>query len=103
MGHSELLPRLMEGGGPASAPSAVLSGPLAWTAYLHPSEVRYRTRLVGVPRVRQHGRRLLAVPARYCGLTARPVRPASPRTYAPPDGPDKRMVGGERDAAGCSA
>ncbi|AXE76388.1 hypothetical protein C5746_04885 [Streptomyces atratus] len=63
--------------------AAMPAGPVKWTAYLHPSGVRYRTRLVGVPRVRQYGRRLLAMPARYCGLTAHAARPASPGMYAP--------------------
>lgn len=72
-----------EGGEPARVPSAMY------------------TTLVGVPTVRQYGRRLLAMPARYCALTAHAARPASLGTYVPRR-PDKRMAGGERDAAGCS-
>lgn len=91
-----------EGGGPASAPSAMPAGPVEWTAYLHPSGVRYSTRLAGVPRVRQYGRPF----ARHVGTVLRTHRPCGGSGVTgdvrAPDRPDKRMVGGEGDAAGCS-
>ncbi len=84
-------------------PWAMAAGPVKRTAYLHPSGVRYGTRLLGVPRARRYGRRLLAVPARNCGLTAQAARAVSPAMYAAPGRPDKRVVGGGREGAGCSA
>ena len=92
-----------EGGGSASAPSVIPAGPVKWTAYLDRSGVRYRTRLVGVPRVRQYGPPF----ARHAGTVVRTHRPCGASGVTgdvrAPDRADKRMAGGERDAAGCSA